>query len=70
MLLSKSITDELKADVRKNPLAEGEVRRVVGMGEMYFSKVGTKISPDFEFSFSMKMHGVEYQFFNRTRRTN
>jgi hypothetical protein len=65
MLLSNALINKFVDDVRKSPLRKDEVRRIAGMGEMYFANIETEAAPEFLFLYSLKVDSVEYQFFSR-----
>jgi hypothetical protein len=42
MLLSQAMCEMLLKNVREHPVEKDEVRRIVGMGEMYFARTGNR----------------------------
>lgn len=64
MILSTQMQERLKQSLAASPLHEGEVRRVDGMGELYFSQ--TKEQPEpYYFKYSLSIDDVPYYFFGK-----
>lgn len=66
MFLTREMQSLVRNRVRTNPLAEGEVQRIEGMGELYISlsDEGMK-EKGYTFMYSLEIDGVAYRFYSR-----
>jgi hypothetical protein len=65
MFLSKTMRELIVADLRQNPLAGDELRRVDGMGELYFANADDETHPNFLYQFTLVVDGTSYLFFHK-----
>lgn len=65
MMLSNSYAKRLRDDVKSNPLEPREVRRVVGMGDLYMAFSGTTVDPEYIELYELIIDDVSYLFYSK-----
>jgi hypothetical protein len=63
---TKQMQQVLADTIRKEPLARGEFRRVVGMGETYVSLDGEPLPPEYTAMMTLTVDGTRYRLLYRT----
>ena len=63
MRITPQYAERMKKLVREEPLSEGELRRVVGLGETHIALSDTPVDEPYYFVFSAKIYGVSYSIY-------
>lgn len=63
---TKQMQQLLADTIRKGPLARGEFRRVVGMGETYLCLEREPIPPEYTAMMILTVDGTRYRLLSRT----
>lgn len=65
MTISSVFAKELRDNVKGNPLETEEVRRVVGLGELYMAFSGTAVGPEYNYMYELIIDNVRYAFYSK-----
>lgn len=63
-MITKQMVDLLREQLAQQPLGPDDLRRVVGMGELYISRK-REAQPGYYFMYSFELGGVLYCFFGK-----
>lgn len=68
MFISVSHAERLRDEVRQQPLEQGEIRRIKGLGNLYMALVTTEVdSTKYKEMYSLFIDDVEYIFYGQTK---
>lgn len=64
-MFTKQTGNRLKQMLETEPLNEGELRRVEGMGELYVALQKSSANDDYRFLYTLEINSTPYYFFSK-----